>query len=169
MICPCVKFNYASTTDGVIGKNNKLPWYVPEDLKLFKEKTLGHIVMMGRNTYESLPPSIRPMPNRTNIVVSRNKDLKIPGVTVISDPIAYIFKCKQPIWVIGGAQLYKDLEHLCTEVHHTEVLSSIEGDAHFKFNTEGWDMAQDSGVLTSSSGLDYRIRVWTLPLLMTRY
>lgn len=164
-----VKMIYASTPQGVIGNAGKLPWHIPEDLTLFKEKTLNATVLMGRKTYESLPSSIRPMPNRTNVVVSRNKTLKIPGVKLIHDPVDFIFRSKVPIWVIGGGELYRQVQHLCSELHHTEVLAQFDGDARFEMNLDGWDLVGDTGELVSSTGTHYRVRHWEIPLVLARY
>lgn len=169
MSVPSVKLIYASTPRGVIGNQGSLPWSLPEDLTLFKQKTLHGTVMMGRKTFDSLHESVKPLPNRKNVVVSRNRDLKIPGVKIIHNPIEFIFRCKEPIWVMGGGDLYAQVHHLCDEVHHTEVLTEVEGDATFDFNPEGWDLANDSGQLRSRSGLQYRVRHWGIPLLLNRY
>lgn len=164
-----VKLIYASTPGGVVGRNGDIPWHVPEDLALFKQKTMFSTVLMGRKTYESLPSSIRPMPNRKNVVVSRNKDLKIPGVHVIRNPNGYLFNSKDSVWVIGGGQLYKEVAHLCTEVHHTEVYVDTPGDVHFSIDTSGWSTVSDTGVLTSRTGTKYRVRHYSTPLAMTLY
>lgn len=164
-----VKLIYASATNGVIGREGKIPWFLPEDLAVFKEKTLYSTVLMGRKTYESLPPSIKPLPNRNNVVVSRNKDLKIKGVKVINDPVDFIFRSKEPVWVIGGSELYNQVHHLCDEVHHTEIKIDVDGDTSFNFNTQGWDLSHDSGDLVSKTGIDYRIRKWSIPILLNRY
>lgn len=169
MASPSVKLIYANTPSGAIGRNNTLLAHVPEDLAVFKEKTLGAVVMMGRKTYDSLPPSMRPLPNRTNVVLSTNRDLKIKGAQVIHDPIDFIFRTSKPVWIIGGAQLYTQVQQLCDEVHHTEIYLDEPGDTHFHMDTAGWDLVSDSGVLRSRTGIEYRTRVWTIPMVLSRY
>ena len=164
-----VKLIFASTHKGVIGLDNKLPWNLPEDLKLFKEKTLNCTVLMGRKTYESLPSSMKPLPNRVNVVVTSGNHKPHRGVKITNNPVEFIYSSKQPIWVMGGANLYNSVQHLAEEVHHTEIYSDVEGDCHFHFDSTGWDLREDSGILTSKSGLQYRVRVWGVPLLLFRY
>lgn len=164
-----VKLIYASTPSGIVGCNGAIPWHVPEDLALFKQKTLFSTVLMGRKTFESLPPSIRPMPNRKNVVVSRNRELKIAGCHVIRNPSGYLYNSKDSVWVIGGGELYKDVAGLCSEVHHTEVYVDTPGNVSFNFDVKGWDVVEDTGVLTSRTGTKYRVRKYTVPLAMTLY
>ena len=161
-----VKLIYASTPDGVIGSQGAMPWHIPEDLALFKQKTLFSTVLMGRRTFESLPPSIKPMPNRKNVIVSRNRDLKIRGCHVIRNPYGYIYNSNESIWVIGGGELYKDVAKLCTEVHHTEVYTDATGDVRFHFEFKDWEVEEDTGVLSSKTGIQYRVRKYTSPLAM---
>lgn len=124
---------------------------------------------MGRRTFESLPSSIKPMPNRTNVVVSRDKTLKIKGVKTTSDVEGYIHSCKEPVWVIGGSELYRSVQHLCDEVHHTHIYDDSDGDTHFHFDYTGWDIKEDSGDLISKTGIGYRVRVWSVPLMLFRF
>lgn len=123
----------------VIGRDGSLPWHLPEDLAHFKALTSGHIVVMGRKTWDSLPPKFRPLPGRTNIVVSRNPAaLGLPegtlGVRSIDEAVttaARIAKEEQKIWFIGGAELYSAALPMCDELHLTLVHGRHEGDARF--------------------------------------
>jgi dihydrofolate reductase len=120
----------ALTRKGVIGKNNSLPWHIPGDLKRFKEITTGHPIIMGRKTYDSIG---KPLPNRTNIVISRQKDLKIPGCEVFHDLSSALQFCRANMktdnaFVIGGAQLFVEALPLATNLHLTWVEQDIEGD-----------------------------------------
>lgn len=161
-----IKFIYASTPDGVIGDNNKLPWSLKEDLQLFKEKTLFQTVMMGSKTYDSLPPSIRPLPNRESLIVTSQKQKYGKFGQIVTDPVQVVKRSNKPIWVIGGATLFNQLKQFCSEVHHTEVDLKIDGDTRFEMDLKGWEISEDSGPLTSSNGLGYRIRVHKLPLVL---
>ena len=121
----------------VIGKNGALPWHLPEDLAHFKSLTYGHVVVMGRKTWESLPPKFRPLPGRVNIVVSRTPAaLDLPVGTYaagsISDALDVAERVANPeqtIWIIGGAEVYAAALPLCGELHLTRVHGTHEGDA----------------------------------------
>ena len=128
----------AMTREGVIGKNNQLPWRLPADLKRFREITTGHPIIMGRKTFDSIG---RPLPGRLNIVISRNPTLSLPaGVAVAStyDKALIIARQTDPdrAFVIGGGEIFK--QAFAVEAHTpvediflTWVESSIEGDAYF--------------------------------------
>jgi dihydrofolate reductase len=121
----------AMSLNRVIGAGNKIPWHLPDDFKWFKQMTTGHIIVMGRKTYESIG---RPLPNRTTIVLSRSPVI-IPGVQVISrleeiasvnaaDPNSQIFVC-------GGAQIYEQALPFCSDLYLTLVKREVEGDTFF--------------------------------------
>jgi dihydrofolate reductase len=122
----------------VIGKAGALPWHLPEDLAHFKRLTTGHIVIMGRKTWDSLPAKFRPLPGRTNIVISRSpQELKVPqGVyacSSVTEAISMgdsIAAPSQILWIIGGAQIYKESIPLCDELYVTAVHGYHVGDAH---------------------------------------
>ena len=117
----------AMSLNRVIGRGNQIPWHLPEDFKWFKRTTLGHAVLMGRKTYESLG---RPLPGRQNLVVSRGPDL--PGVKMVRDLAAFDpEKFGTEIFIIGGAQIYAQLLPRCTDLFLSVVAREIEGDAFF--------------------------------------
>ena len=113
----------AVSLNAVIGVDNKLPWHLPKDLARFKELTLNNTVIMGRNTYESLP--IRPLPNRQNIVVTRNLNYSAPGCVVASDIEDALDAASHPIFIIGGASLYAQTLYLANDLYLTEVATTI--------------------------------------------
>ena len=119
----------AKSNNGIIGKDGGLPWRLPEDLKRFKRLTTGNIVVMGRKTYDSIG---RALPNRKNIVISRNTSLKIEGVEVEHDLID-VLKCNQEenVYVIGGGQIYVDALPLTEKLEITEVDVELVGDTSF--------------------------------------
>lgn len=93
-----------------LGKNNALLWHIPEDMKRFKDLTTGQVVIMGRKTYESLPPRFRPLPNRINIVVTRNNKWRTSDCTVVNSIEEAVEKAKEfnkEIFIIGGASIYQ--------------------------------------------------------------
>ncbi len=116
----------------VIGKDNKLPWHISEDLKRFKEVTKGHPVIMGRKTFESIG---RPLPGRLNIVITRNSGWKQEGVEVVSSLDEAIKLAKQKdteeIFVIGGGQIFEEAIKLADKLYLTIVHENIEGDTYF--------------------------------------
>lgn len=123
----------AVAENGVIGGGNALLWHISEDLRHFKTLTTGHPVIMGRRTYESLG---RPLPNRTNVVVTR-QELEIPGCEVVhslEEAIA-LFPADEEVFVIGGAQIYAQALPLARRFYLTRVFHAYEGDTHFP----AWD------------------------------
>lgn len=112
--------------DNVIGKDNGLLWHLPDDLKRFKELTNGHPVVMGRKTWESLPANVRPLPGRTNIVITRDVTYEAPGATVVHTiPEAFHFANEAPgneeIFVIGGGEIYRETLPFTTRLYLTLV------------------------------------------------
>lgn len=130
----------AVAKNGVIGKANALPWHLPEDMKHFKALTTGHAVIMGRKTWESLPPKSRPLPNRHNIVLTRNAAYDAPGATVVTalDEAIKLGAGGTALFVIGGAELYAHMLPHAQRLELTEIDAAFEGDAHFP----AWDRAQ---------------------------
>ena len=122
---------YARAANGVIGRDGGLPWHLPEDLAHFKAVTLGAPVIMGRKTWDSLPPKFRPLPGRRNIVVTRQRDWHAPGAEVAPSLEDAIALCKDAdrVWVIGGAQLYAQAVTLAQVAEVTEIEQDVDGDA----------------------------------------
>ena len=128
----------AMAKNRVIGKNNTLPWHLPADLKHFKVLTMGHHIVMGRKTYESIG---KPLPGRTSVVVTRNADYAPPGVIVESSLEGAISACGNDaeIFVIGGAELYRQAIKFADRIYLTEIDANIQGDAHFtEFDRKLW-------------------------------
>ena len=130
----------AKAKNNVIGKNNELIWHLSDDLKRFKKLTTGHVIIMGRKTFESLG---RVLPNRYHIVLSKNKDLKInnENVKVISDvsKLKGYIESEEECFVIGGSSIYKLLMPYCKKMYITEIDKEFEGDVFFpKIDTNLW-------------------------------
>jgi len=123
---------YARAANGVIGKDGTMPWHLPEDMAHFKQLTQGAPVIMGRKTWDSLPPRFRPLPGRTNIVVSRQVDWNESGAQRASSLRDALRICEQSptVWVIGGAQIYAEALPLAHRLEVTEIDRDFEGDAH---------------------------------------
>ncbi|GAA5179854.1 dihydrofolate reductase [Niveibacterium umoris] len=120
----------AVAQNGTIGRDNALPWRLRDDLKRFKALTLGHPVVMGRKTWESLG---RPLPGRRNIVVTRQPGLVLEGAEVVHSLDEALAGCNDAdtVFVIGGAQLYREALGRADALYLTEVGADVEGDAHF--------------------------------------
>lgn len=129
----------AVAANRVIGINNTLPWHLPADLKRFRSLTLGQIVLMGRRTYQSIG---RPLPERTNVVLTRQQDLLLPDVIIarsIHDALDQFANDPRAIFVIGGAQVYQESLPLCQLLYLTEIQQSFVGDTFFPvFNRDEW-------------------------------
>ena len=121
---------YARARNGVIGKAGGLPWHLPEDLAHFKQITMGSPVIMGRKTWDSLPPKFRPLPGRANIVVTRQLDWQAPGAVRAASLAEAISLCSnQPqAWVIGGAEIFAHALPLADTVELTEIDADFDGD-----------------------------------------
>ncbi|MDD2925869.1 dihydrofolate reductase [Rhodoferax sp.] len=126
-----LKLIFARASNGVIGLNNTLPWHLPEDMAHFKRTTLGCPVIMGRKTWESLPPKFRPLPGRLNVVVTRQPGWAADGAVVVHSLQAACAACppESTAWVIGGAEMYAQALPLASEAVVTEIDTPFEGDA----------------------------------------
>jgi len=122
---------YARARNNVIGVNGDLPWHLPEDLAHFKQTTMGQPVIMGRITWESIPEKFRPLPGRTNVVVSRQPEFEATGAQVVGSLQAAmdLFSPDQVVWLIGGAQLYAQAMPLAQQLVITEIDADYAGDA----------------------------------------
>lgn len=150
----------AVAANGVIGSDNALPWRLPEDLKRFKALTLGHPVIMGRKTYESIG---RPLPGRRNIVISRNTAYMADGCETASSLEAAIAACNgttDEVFVIGGAQIYAEALPLAQRLYLTEICRAFQGDARFPaIRRGGWaETAREKH--RTDDGLEYDFAVY---------
>ncbi|MDI3382853.1 dihydrofolate reductase [Xenophilus aerolatus] len=127
-----VNLIYARAANGVIGVKGELPWHLPEDMAHFKRMTAGSPVVMGRKTWDSLPPRFRPLPGRRNIVVTRQQDWNAQGAQRASSLHDALSACAQDpeVWVIGGAQIYAAAQPLAQRAVVTEIDRDFDGDAH---------------------------------------
>lgn len=120
----------AIANHGVIGINNTLPWHLPEDLKRFRALTMGHHIIMGRKTYDSLG---RLLPGRTTVIVTRNADYRIEGALIAHSLEQAIALCENDdeVFLIGGAELYQAGLNIADKLYITEIDLDVAGDAHF--------------------------------------
>jgi len=147
---------WAQSVSGVIGRDGGIPWRLPEDQARFKTLTLGHTVVMGRLTWESLPASVRPLPGRPNVVVTRQPDYVADGAEVVSTLDAAWTDTET--WVIGGAQIYALALPKADRCEVTEIdvdLPPRDGDAIAPELGHHWSVVKGEW-LTSAAGLRYR-------------
>lgn len=133
----------AMTRNRVIGKDNDIPWHLPDDFRFFKETTKGHFVIMGRKNFESLPDRFRPLPDRPNVIITRKKDYKGEGAEVVSSLDEALNKARQhnepEAFIIGGGQIYKLGLEVCDRIYLTEIDTELEGDVFFpEFDKSIW-------------------------------
>lgn len=136
---PILSIIVAMAKNHTIGANNALPWHCPEDLKHFKKLTMGHHIIMGRKTLDSIG---RPLPGRTTVVITRNPELKIDGCIMAHSLEEAIAVCAvdKEVFVVGGAELYAQALPLAYTLHLTEIQQDVAGDAHFPdIKHEEWE------------------------------
>jgi dihydrofolate reductase len=131
----------AKSENDVIGKDNKLPWHLPEDLKNFKKITTGHHILMGRKTYESIG---KPLPNRTNVIITRDDNYKAEGCTVVNSISEAVELCRKnsetEAFIIGGAQIFSETLKIAGKLYLTEVHQKFEGDVFMpEINLKEWE------------------------------
>ena len=135
---PYINIIVARSRNGVIGKDGKLPWYLPEDLKFFKEKTIGFPVIMGRKTWESIG---KPLKGRENIVLTKNPSYQVNNAIKVSSLEEALTLFTGDIFIIGGATLYKQALPLANKVWITEIDKDFEGNAVFdKLDEKEWKL-----------------------------
>ncbi len=135
----------AVAENGIVGRDNRLPWHLPEDLKYFKRTTVGKPVVMGRKTWDSIG---RPLPGRTNIVISRQSNLRLEGVSVVADLPAALRLAEgiagregsDELMVIGGSEIHALALPMAQRLYLTEVHAQVAGDAFFPaWNRHEWE------------------------------
>ena len=176
-MAPEIAAIWAQTEAGVIGRDGTMPWHVPEDFAHFRDTTMGHPVIMGRRTWESFPPKFRPLPGRTNIVITSTPQAVRDGdgtddVVVVGSYEAAIEHARaahggELIWVIGGGQLYRHTmqhpEHPVTRAVVSVLDVETDGDTKAPELGPDWRLDQEQEQETSRTGVAWRIQTWTRP------
>ena len=153
---PRLHLIYARAANGVIGKDNALPWHLPEDMAHFKRQTLGHPVLMGRKTWDSLPPRFRPLPGRRNLVLTRDPSWRAEGALRVGSIDEALALCADApeVWVIGGAEVYRQALPRAQRVVVTEIARDFEGDAFMPALGPEWrETAREAH--TAANGLPF--------------
>jgi dihydrofolate reductase len=153
----------AASTNLVIGKDNDLPWHLPTDMKYFKETTNGHIVVMGRKCWESIPEKFRPLPNRKNIVMTRDKDYNANGA-IVSHDFEQILKSyessHEEVFIIGGAELYREAFKYAHRLYLTQILQEVEGDVFLDgLESNDWCLVEGSEI-HEENGMKFRFELY---------
>ena len=153
---------FARSANGVIGNNNAMPWHLPEDLAHFKKLTLGSPVIMGRKTWDSLPTKFRPLPGRTNVVITRQTGWQAEGAQTAGSLIDALALCQlaSDVWIIGGAQIYAQAEPLASRIEVTHIDKIYQGDAFAPTLGSQWQESQKEAHV-SSTGLNFSFITYT--------
>lgn len=153
---------FARDRNGVIGRDNAMPWHLPEDMAHLKRTTMGHPVIMGRKTWDSIPPKFRPLQGRQNIVITRQADWVAPGALRAGTLTEALALCPPDAtaWVLGGAQIYALAEPLAHGAVVTEIDAEFEGDAHApQFGPQWTETAREPH--TAANGLKFSFVTYT--------
>lgn len=156
---------WAQAHGRVIGRDNDLPWHLPEDLRHFRRTTAGDAVVMGRLQWESLPERIRPLPGRRNVVLTRTPDYSAPGAEVVGDlEAALALVAGEDAWICGGAQVYEAALGHADLLVVTEIDHAVEGDRYAPPIGPEWHVTEedpaDGGWHTAENGMRFRIRTY---------
>lgn len=150
----------AMSKNRVIGKNGEIPWHIPEDFHHFREVTINHPVVMGRKTFESIG---KPLANRTNIILTRNKNFQSDGCLVYSsiDEIINNYK-DEKVMIIGGQEIYNQFMPYADVIYLTYVDQYFEGDAYFpEFEGENWlKVSEQKGIKNENNPYDYYFQIY---------
>jgi dihydrofolate reductase len=153
----------ATTTNFVIGKDNDLPWHLPTDMKYFKDTTKGHIVVMGRKCWESIPEKFRPLPNRKNIVMTRDPNYVANGAIVSHDLEQILVSHEnshEQVFIIGGAELYREAFKYANRLFLTQIYSEVEGDVYLEgLEPNNWSLVEGSE-LYEENGFKFRFELY---------
>lgn len=153
---------WAMDENRVIGYHNQLPWRLPEDLKFFKRVTMGHPIMMGRKTYESIG---RPLPGRENIVITRDEAYHPDGCTVMNSIEkfqGFAEEKEEEIFVIGGAEIFKEVLPYADKLYLTMIHHQFEGDTFFPvFDIDKWELeSREIGPKDEKNPYDYEFLIY---------
>lgn len=144
----------------VIGADNKMPWHIPEELKYFKEKTMGKGIIMGRKTFESIG---RPLPGRLNIIITRDQEYQAEGVIIVhslEEAIARAESYADEVMVIGGAQIFEMAMPYADRLYTTIIRRTYKGDTFFPPYNIGWKLISESKDHRTEDGLSYAYHIY---------
>lgn len=144
----------AVSKNRVIGDSNKLIWHLPADLKRFKDLTVGNSILMGRKTYESIG---RPLPNRRNIIITRDENYKVDGCEVVNSIEEALLLTSNDCFIIGGGEIYKQTIDLADKIYLTIIDNDFTGDTYFPEINEKWFVCQEEpGLMDEKNPYKYK-------------
>ncbi|MBS4217376.1 dihydrofolate reductase [Bacillus sp. FJAT-49711] len=157
-----ISFLWAEDENGLIGKNNDLPWRLPADLKYFKETTMGYAIIMGRKTYESIG---KPLPGRTNIILTRDKNYQVEGCLVFhskDELLQWIIKSNSNVFVTGGSEIFQLFLDEVDRLYVTKIFHTFEGNTYFpKLDWDKWlIISSQKGQKNEKNPYNYEFRVY---------
>jgi len=157
-----ISFLWAEDENGLIGKNNDLPWRLPADLKYFKETTMSHAIIMGRKTYESIG---KPLPGRTNIILTRDDNYRAEGCLVFhskQEHLQWLERNESNVFVSGGAEIFRLFMEEVDRLYVTKIFHTFEGNTYFP--TIDWDKwiltSSQKGPKDEKNPYDYEFRIY---------
>jgi dihydrofolate reductase len=148
----------AVSENEVIGKDNQLIWHLPADLKYFKSLTMGHHMIMGRKTFESIGKAL---PGRTSVIITRNKNYAVPEGCIVTNSLEQAYKIAEDnkdaeAFIIGGAEIFKQAESLCDKIYYTEVKARFDGDTFFYLDKSKWkEVKREDHLKDEKNKFDY--------------
>ncbi|SEM81941.1 dihydrofolate reductase [Mesobacillus persicus] len=153
---------WAMDENRVIGSYNKLPWHLPEDLKFFKRVTMGHPIVMGRKTHESIG---KPLPGRENVIITRDRQYRSEGCTVlhtIDELLDFASKTDEEVFVIGGAEIFKEIIPHADRLYLTMIHHQFEGDTFFpSFHIDEWELeSREMGEKNEKNPYEYEFLIY---------
>lgn len=154
----------AASTNGVIGKDGDLPWNLPSDLKYFKKVTTGYPVIMGRKCWESIPERFRPLPNRTNVVITRNPDYKTYSDALVRSNLSLAIEEQlwdnDEVFIIGGAEIYKEAFKFADKLYLTQIYNKVNGDTYLSgLEASDWQLIESSPMI-EENGFNFKFEVY---------
>ncbi|MFD1358728.1 dihydrofolate reductase [Fictibacillus halophilus] len=154
-----ISFVVAMDDNRAIGKNNDLPWYLPNDLKHFKKTTMGKPIVMGRKTYESIG---KPLPGRENIVVTRDKSYKAEGTTIVHSVNEVLQMNAEEICVIGGSEIFKQFLPVADRLYITEIHYTFDADTYFpELSADEWkEVSRTEGIVDEKNKYPHEFVVY---------
>ncbi|GIN91971.1 dihydrofolate reductase [Siminovitchia terrae] len=157
-----ISFLWAQDENGLIGNNNDLPWRLPADLKYFKETTMGHPIVMGRKTYESIG---RPLPGRTNIILTKDQDYQAEGCLVFhckEDLLGWIEENGSEVFITGGSEIFKLFLEDADRLYVTKIRAAFEGNTYFPaLDWKKWRLiSTEKGPKDEKNPYDYEFQIY---------
>lgn len=157
-----ISFLWAQDENGLIGNNNDLPWRLPADLKYFKDTTMGHPIVMGRKTFESIG---KPLPGRTNVILTRDYEYKAEGCLVFhskEELIEWIEKNGSEVFITGGSEIFKLFLNEADRLYVTKIRASFDGDTYFpKIDWDKWRLkSAQKGTKDEKNPYDYEFQIY---------